>query len=110
MTDTRRVPISARVAPELARRLRAAAIQQGRPITELVEQALAAAPWAAEPPPPALAGSCTVEHGAAPCPGRHHVVSPLDGEQDGWRCSCGRTFTSESGFAVCPDAPLRLAD
>lgn len=110
MTDTRRVPVTVRLPPELARRLRAAAVGQGRTITAVAESALAAADWAAEPPPPALAGSCTVEHGAAPCPGRHHVVSPLDAEQDGWRCSCGRTFTSESGFAVCPDAPLRLAE
>jgi len=71
MTETRRVPISARVTPELARRLRAAAISQGCPITELVEQALWRAPWAAQPPPEGLRLSCAVDHGGAPCPGQH---------------------------------------
>jgi hypothetical protein len=49
MTDARKVPVSVRLMPELARRLRAAAIAQGVPLTRLVEQACEAAPWGREP-------------------------------------------------------------
>jgi hypothetical protein len=34
-----------------------------------------------------------------------HWVIPLDGTEDGWSCSCGTTFASDSGWAVCPAAP-----
>lgn len=35
-----------------------------------------------------------------------HKVKPLDAHDDLWKCSCGETFSSAHGFAVCPQANL----
>jgi hypothetical protein len=34
-----------------------------------------------------------------------HVVKPVDGNENGFLCSCGRYFTSEHGWAWCPEDP-----
>jgi hypothetical protein len=57
--DARRVPITVRLPPELARRLRAAAVRQGEPLTALVERACEAADWARVPAPPWPTGGLT---------------------------------------------------
>ncbi len=36
-----------------------------------------------------------------------HDVKPLDSLEDGFRCSCGKTFISAAGYAVCPDDKIR---
>jgi hypothetical protein len=34
-----------------------------------------------------------------------HKTAPLDATQTGWACSCGMTFSSDAGFAYCPNGP-----
>lgn len=37
----------------------------------------------------------------------YHEVFPLDATESDWRCrTCDTVFTSEHGYAVCPDDPL----
>lgn len=31
-----------------------------------------------------------------------HYVVPLDAYEDGFKCTCGRVFRVEVGFAICP--------
>lgn len=71
MTDGAKVPVSVRLAPALARQLRAAAVQRGCSMTLLVEQACERADWAAVDIPEGLRLSCAVDHGGYPCPGQH---------------------------------------
>jgi len=74
--------------------------------TEVVQAAAVFTQWAgaidraSRPPAAAILASVVGVRRAG------HKVAPLDGTQDGWRCSCGRTFTVETGFAVCPEAGL----
>jgi hypothetical protein len=35
-----------------------------------------------------------------------HRVRPLDGHEHTFSCSCGRVFTVEAGWAVCPGDPF----
>ncbi len=71
MTSLVKVPVSVRLAPAMARRLRAAAAQRGVSMTSLVEQACERADWAALDEPERLELACAVDHGGQPCPGYH---------------------------------------
>ena len=37
-----------------------------------------------------------------PAPSEEHRVTSLDATEDGYTCTCGRTFVSEAGWAICP--------
>jgi hypothetical protein len=78
MTSLVKVPVSVRLAPAMARRLRAAAAQRGVSMTSLVEQACERADWAAldvpEGPPVVPPEQCWSDHGSpmTPVPHAYH--------------------------------------